>query len=927
MLAIARNIVILFSAGLILLVVGCGISTEDIDATVEAKVKREVANIIDTPNIPEIPTQPEDPYLDDDNSVGSSGKTSTKTEDTVDLSSSNVDVPDGVSSDAQTEESVAKPSTPTPVPATTSTSTPAPTDIQSGLPPPSTETCPQATFSLAEQTNLEWLERPMRSGDAAAIRFSPSDPDILYLGIEVNMHSLYRSEDGGHSWKLLHLFDHAKDIAVHPRDPDIVFLNESGYVWRTDTWTLGAASRLILESSPLGMVLESPYGFGPSETSWSSVVISLSDPNVVYVAMKGGGQDKRQALFRSGNGGMSFDQIDSEFPAINVLSVHPFETNTVLVGSKDGLYRSTDAGRSLVHVSNQRDVVDIDTVDGGLMLAATSAGIVRSVDGGITWSGSGDTLAGHTVLRVQIAPSDQRIVWATTSEGIYRSNDSGRTWNEALGDLPTKNFQALAVHPLDPETVLVSTETFNFSVRSEWLYAPGQYYKQGIYRTDDGGATWQRSDSGIIENQVTLLTAHPNRPYEVWGSAHASRGLYRSRDAGQTWSLSPSLLNHYPMQMAFFPDRPDAFVATGSHTGQNFGVSIDSGVNWFVLSEWDWVDAIRFDKDRFVQKDVRGGNVHIHGVAVDPSNPLIVYAGSIHDSSAFGNIMIIGSHVFKSYDAGVTWEEVGENYPREIETSIRVITVDPHDSNVIYIGTSKQESVVGNGLWISNDAGRTWGGSTDGLPPDASINAIVVHPSNPGWLLVGTQQGMYRSSNAARTWNRVGKWNVWDVETDPQQPDNVYAGTEEGLKFSPDFGKTWKQVSSDQLRGPIIAIAVNCNGTAVYVSDGEHGVKAAFAEPTDSIPLDETKGVEYGKFTSTNLHIDNLGSAGSSDEYFSNRDRDQPGDDERSSGGSQPGDGEIDCMIEALGENAVRQFGPDGRLMSEEEEALVQHCF
>jgi len=131
----------------------------------------------------------------------------------------------------------------------------------------------------------------MTSGDAAAIRFSPSNPDIVYLGIEVNMHSLYRSEDGGRSWKLHHLFDHAKDIAVHPKNPDIVFLNESGYVWRTNTGEKLLSDRLILESSPLAMVLDSPYGFGPPDTSWSSVVISLSDPNVVYVARKGGEQD------------------------------------------------------------------------------------------------------------------------------------------------------------------------------------------------------------------------------------------------------------------------------------------------------------------------------------------------------------------------------------------------------------------------------------------------------------------------------------------------------------------------------------------------------------------------------------------------------------------------------------------------------------
>ena len=88
-----KHLTYIFLAGLIFLLVACGTSAEDIDATVD---------------IYETPPQPEDPYLDDDNSVESNGATSTTTEDTVDLSSSNVDVPDGAPSDAQTEESVAE---------------------------------------------------------------------------------------------------------------------------------------------------------------------------------------------------------------------------------------------------------------------------------------------------------------------------------------------------------------------------------------------------------------------------------------------------------------------------------------------------------------------------------------------------------------------------------------------------------------------------------------------------------------------------------------------------------------------------------------------------------------------------------------------------------------------------------------------------
>ena len=177
---------------------------------------------------------------------------------------------------------------------------------------------------------------------------------------------------------------------------------------------------------------------------------------------------------------------------------------------------------------------------------------------------------------------------------------------------------------------------------------------------------------------------------------------------------------------------------------------------------------------------------------------------------------------------------------------------------------------------------------------------------------------------------KVSVWSVWDVEADPQHPDNIYAGTEEGLKFSRDFGETWTQVSSDQLSGPIIAVAVNCNGTAVYVSDGDHGVKAAFAVPAASIPVDETTGVEYGRFTSISPNIDNLGGSspgGQPGDGGQSSEGNQPSDGGQSSQGNPLGAGEIACMIEALGENVVRQLGPDGRLMSEEEKILVQHCF
>ena len=123
----------------------------------------------------------------------------------------------------------------------------------------------------------------MGSGEAANIVYSLSDPDVLYLGIEVNTHSMYKSTDSGRTWALLLTGDHAKDVAVHPTNPDVAFGTDSQAVWRTTT-----GGRTVFPAPagtpPEGFerVLENLYPAGPSETSFSTIAIAPSNTEVVY---------------------------------------------------------------------------------------------------------------------------------------------------------------------------------------------------------------------------------------------------------------------------------------------------------------------------------------------------------------------------------------------------------------------------------------------------------------------------------------------------------------------------------------------------------------------------------------------------------------------------------------------------------------------
>ena len=523
----------------------------------------------------------------------------------------------------------------------------------------------------------------MRSGEVANIVYSPSDPDVLYMGVEVNAHSLYKSTDGGRTWTLIHNFDHAKDVAVHPTNPDIVFVADSQTVWRSTTG--GRIVNPTAGTRPSGFVrvFQNTNPPGRSETSFSTIAVAPSNPKVVYTAVKGSTRTVDNALpqmFRSTDGGASFTEVGGKVSTFNVLLVDPQDDRIVFAGSVDGVHISRDGGESFSRAVSSREVAGLDSVDGETILAATSEGILLSSDGGINWVLLTDGLPSTTVLRVTIAHSSPNVVWASTDDGVAKSTDGGKTWKDASGadpnsELPARNLQALAVHPENPDIALVATETFNFSVRSGNLFRYGQYYAQGVYRTEDGGASWIRSDAGIIEDALKDITSHPTRPFEVWAGQQSSRGFYRSRDAGQSWSVSPSFMAHYPMRFVFFPGDPNKAAGTSLHSRADFGITYDSGVNWEITSERTFFDSLGTGISLYDSNKRDRGNLHLHGLAIDPANPLVIYVGSNHDPAEFNPKPLSGSHIFKSTDGGKTWIESDNGYPHSAKTSIHEISV------------------------------------------------------------------------------------------------------------------------------------------------------------------------------------------------------------------------------------------------------------
>ena len=181
-------------------------------------------------------------------------------------------------------------------------------------------------------------------------------------------------------------------------------------------------------------------------------------------------------------------------------------------------------------------------------IGAASGGIWKSIDGGIHWKPIFDDQPVSSIGSLAIAPSDSNIVWAGTGEtfirsnisqgiGIYKSTDAGKTWQN-MGLEKTGRIGRVIIHPQNPNIV--------FAAAMGHCYGPQQ--ERGIFRTLDGGKTWERVLFVDENTGCSDIAMDPNNPrilfagmwqmlIRTWGrwSGGPGSGLYMSKDGGTTW--------------------------------------------------------------------------------------------------------------------------------------------------------------------------------------------------------------------------------------------------------------------------------------------------------------------------------------------------------------------------------------------------------
>ena len=411
--------------------------------------------------------------------------------------------------------------------------------------------------------------------------------------------------------------------------------------------------------------------------------------------------------------------------------------------------------RAAVGVPSQPNVFYMGQVNGGVW---------KTDDYGRTWNPIFDHESTQSIGAIAVAPSNPNIVYVGTGEGlhrpdlsvgngIYKSTDAGKTWAH-LGLVDGQQIPALAVDPRDPNKV--------FAAVLGHPYGPSE--ERGIYRSTDGGQTWQRviyKDENTGGSDVEIDPSNPDVVYaSMWEGREGpwednndfngtQGGLFKSTDGGNTWRpLSRGLPQDLSqINVATAPSDPRRVYATVAAASGKLGVyrSDDAGENWSQITT-----------DPRPAGRIGGGDLPVP--KVDPKNPDLVYVAS--------------TVTMRSTDGGRTWSSFrgapgGDDYQN--------LWINPTDGNIILL-------VSDQGAIITVNGGATW--SSWYNQPTAQFYHVITNNSFPYRVCAGQQESgsactSSRGNDGAitfREWHPVGVIEYGYVAPDPLDDDVIYGG-------------------------------------------------------------------------------------------------------------------------------------------------------
>src|SRR6266566_96654 len=526
------------------------------------------------------------------------------------------------------------------------------------------------------------------------------------------------------------------------------------------------------------------------------------DRNVYYVGAAAGG------VWKTIDGGDSWEAVFKDQPtsSIGAVALAPSNPNVVWVGTGEG---------------NPRN----DVVNG--------RGVFMSPDAGKTWQfmGLGDV---GQVSQIVIDPANPDIVfvaalghvWAPNPErGVYRTADGGKTWQKVLFVNDSTGAAHLVMVPGNPRMLFAGMWQF---VRRPWELVSGGA-GSGIYRSKDGGLTWERLNQGLPSGLTgnTAVAVGPTNPSHVYALIETNEGmLWDSKDQGDHWTkvsdfhgLSARPFYFSLMHVSPVDDRKlffSSYLLLRSDDGGKTTTPIDRGVH--VDHHALWIDPQ--NPDRMIQGNDGGVYVTENGakswrflnnlpigqfymVAADNNTPYML-CGGLQDNNITRVDLKTGlTRSIRPYLSGVTEMKPANLKYRFNWTS--PIAVSSRDANTVYLGA--------NVVFKTTDGGDHW----TAISPDLTRNDKSKQVTSGGPINYDI--------SGAETYN-----TILTVTLAPTDSNVIWVGTDDGLvHVTRDGGKTWTNVSghfpgmAKDVEGRVYQIGVSpFDAGAAYIAIDRH---------------------------------------------------------------------------------------------------------
>ena len=394
------------------------------------------------------------------------------------------------------------------------------------------------------------------------------------------------------------------------------------------------------------------------------------------------------------------------------------------------------------------------------------------------WEPAGPSNIGGRVVDIEFNPSDPKIVYAAAATGgVFKSYDTGKTWQPVFDEQAVLTVGDIALAPSDPDMVYVGTGEANGGHNN----FPGF----GIYKSADGGKTWTHIGLDSTAS-IGRMLVDPDNEQKVWVAAVGSyfeknpqRGVYVSEDGGQSWQKSlyvsdstgaiDLVMNpndHNILFAAMWERIRPAVSRSQTHLYGNTSAiwrTSDGGKTWQQLGTANGLP------------DPQAEQIGRIGLAIYPQNPDILYA--LYTNYDPNNGYVIYG-LYKSTDGGDNWTKTAasstfSSYVGGFSWYFGQVRVSPSNPDRVYVMDVR--------LLRSDDGGSNFSQlSYENLHVDH--HAMAFHPQNPDYIIEGNDGGINISQDGGDTWTKVADLPVtqfYEIGLDASRSVRLYGGTQD----------------------------------------------------------------------------------------------------------------------------------------------------